>query len=170
MKAIDLYYQAEGVPEIQHLEAAPDETFGAVKARLRDKHNLADDTQMFVEDDEDPTADNVLIRDRAGPKGVKLHLSRCRHVAVTVTFNNKTVERRFAPATTVARVKSWAAEHEFGMTKEEAGEHVLQIAGTHERPAPNTHLGTLTRPKTCSVQFDLVPDERVNGASKWGDL
>lgn len=170
MKVIDLYYQAEGVLDIQHFEAAPDDTFGSVKARLRDKHNIADDAVVFVEDDEDPTDDRVLLSERAGPKGLKLHLSRCRHVAVTVTFNGKTVERRFAPAATVARVKTWAAEREFGMTKEEAGEHVLQIGGTHERPAPNTHLGTLTRPKSCSVAFDLVPDERVNGACPEGNL
>ena len=29
------------------------------------------------------------------------------------------------------------------MTDEEAGEHVLQIAGTQDRPAPGTHIGTL---------------------------
>ena len=49
------------------------------------------------------------------------------------------------------------------MTPEEAGEHVLQVAGTQERPAPGTHLGALTTHPTCKVAFDLVPDERVNG-------
>jgi hypothetical protein len=50
------------------------------------------------------------------------------------------------------------------MTPEEAGEHVLQIAGTHDRPAPSTHLGALAACPHCQVIFDLVPDQRVNGS------
>ena len=50
------------------------------------------------------------------------------------------------------------------MTEEEAGEHVLQIAGTQDRPPPGAHIGTLTSCPACRVHFDLVPDERINGA------
>ena len=50
------------------------------------------------------------------------------------------------------------------MTEEEAGEHVLQIVGTQDRPPPGAHIGTLTSCPTCRVHFDLVPDERINGA------
>jgi hypothetical protein len=57
------------------------------------------------------------------------------------------------------------------MTEEEAGEHLLQIAGTTDRPTPGTHIGTLTSCPDCRVRFDLVPDERVNGsAEKTGDI
>ena len=52
------------------------------------------------------------------------------------------------------------------MSEDEAGEHVLQIAGTHDRPAPGTHIGSLTNDKADSLSFDLVPDERVNGAAR----
>jgi len=51
------------------------------------------------------------------------------------------------------------------MTDEDAGEHVLQVAGSHDRPAPGTHIGALTDGKVCGLAFDLVPDQRVNGAS-----
>ena len=50
------------------------------------------------------------------------------------------------------------------MTGEEAGEHVLQIAGTKDRPDPGTHLGTIASCPACKIAFDLVPDERVNGS------
>ena len=53
------------------------------------------------------------------------------------------------------------------MSAEEAGEHVLQIVGTHERPSPGTHVGALNDDKERVVAFDLVPDERVQGAP-WG--
>jgi hypothetical protein len=52
----------------------------------------------------------------------------------------------------------------FGMSEEEAGEHVLQIAGTHNRPAPGTHIGALVSHGQCRIAFNLVPEERVNGA------
>ena len=88
------------------------------------------------------------------------------HVAVAVAFNGETVHHRFGPGTTVARVKTWAAERKFGMTPQEAGEHVLQIAGTKDRPDPGTHLGSIASCPDCRIAFDLVPNERVNG---WGD-
>lgn len=164
MKTIDLFYQGEGLVEIQHLEIGSDATFGDVAARLREKHGLDAEAVLFAEDGEEPLADDALVRDVAKAAGVKVHLHRCRQIDVAVTFNRETVNRRFAPGATVARVKQWAAVKKFGMTEEEAGEHVLQIAGTHERPSPSTHIGALTNRKTCALAFDLVPDERINGA------
>lgn len=164
MKTIDLFYQGEGVGEIEHLEIAPDTTFAQLKARLVEKHGGSPDALLFAENDDDPLDDAQTVKERTDGKGLKLHLHRCRHIAVTVTFNGETIDRKFAPGATVARVKRWAAERKFGMTKEEAGEHVLQIAGTHERPAPGTHIGALATPRTCALAFDLVADERVNGA------
>lgn len=164
MKSIDLFYQGEGLGEIEHLEVEPDATFAVIKARLAEKHGVAADAFLFIEDEEDPLDDNERVGDRAGATGLKLHLSRCRHIEVTVTFNGENVDRRFPPSATVARVKRWAAERKFEMSEEEAGEHVLQIVGTHDRPAPGTHIGALAPRNTCAQAFDLVADERVNGA------
>ena len=97
-----------------------------------------------------------------------MHVHRCRHVEVTVSFNGETVRHHFGPGSTVARVKHWAAVHKFKMTEAEAGEHVLQITGTHDRPAPGTHLGSLVSCPKCAIAFDLVPDQRINGASAKG--
>lgn len=165
MKSIDLFYQGEGLGEIKHLEIEPDATFVTLKARLVEVHGLAPDVLCFLEDEDDPIGDDVPLAEHTSPKGLKVHVHRCRHVEVTVTFNGETVERRLGPGATIAHVKRWAAERKFGMSEEEAGEHVLQIAGTHERPAPGTHIGALTDGKACGLAFDLVPDERVNGAS-----
>ena len=166
MKSIDLFCQGEGVGEIVHIELALDATFAVLKSRLTEKYRIPDDALLFIEDEDDPIDESVLVKDRATAMGLKVHIHRCRHVKVTVMFNGKTVECHFPPSATVARVKRWAAEKEFGMSEEEAGEHVLQIAGTHERPAPGTHIGALTNDKADSLSFDLVPDERVNGAAK----
>ena len=165
MTSIDIFYQGEGIREIAHFEAAPDHSFAAVKIAIIDKHGLDKETLIYLEDRDEPVDESWLLRDYAGQAGIKVHLHRCRHVEVAVTFNSEMVHHPFGPGTTVARVKTWAAERKFGMTEEEAGEHVLQIAGTHERPTPGMHIGAITQRKNCAVAFDLVADERVNGES-----
>ena len=165
MKIIDVFYQGEGLGEVKHLEIETGTTFAVLKARLAEKHGFRLDVLVFLEDQDDPIADLVEIAEHATRQGLKVHLHCHRRVKVTVTFNGKTVERHFGPSATVARVKRWAAEREFGMSSEEAGEHVLQIAGTHDRPSPGTHIGALADGRVRLVAFDLVPDERVQGAS-----
>jgi plasmid stabilization system protein ParE len=163
MESVDIFYQIEGCREIQHLEVPAEHNFGTVKALLIEKHGLPAETILFLEDTDEPVDELIVVRERMGSHGVKAHLHRCRHVEVSVIFNGESVEHRFGPSATVARIKRWAAENKFGMTPEEAGEHVLQIAGTHDRPAPNTHVGALVAYPHCQVIFDLVPDQRVNG-------
>ena len=163
MKTIDVFYQGEGLGEVGHLEIEAGATFAALKARLAEKHGFRLDVRVFLEDEDDPIGDLTEIAKHATPRGLKVHLHRRRRVRVTVTFNGKTVERHFSPSATVARVKRWAAVREFGMSADEAGEHVLQITGTHDRPTPGTHIGALHDRRVRVVAFDLVPDERVQG-------
>jgi len=163
MKTIDVFYQGEGLKEIEHIELGADKDFAALKAKLVEKHGLPAESLLFLEDDEDPIDEHARVADHAGMCGVKAHVHRCRRIDVRVRFNGKNVERKFAPGATIARVKHWAAEKEFGMSAQEAGEHVLQLFGSHERPAPGTHLGALVDCKKCQLAFDLVADERVNG-------
>lgn len=164
MQLIDIFYQGEDIQELDHLEVCADHSVAAVKALLIAKHGLAADILLFLEDRDEPLDDILIVREHAGPTGIKAHVHRCRHVEVAVTFNGETVHHRFSPATTIARVKQWAAVDKFHMSEAEAGEHVLQITGTHDRPAPGTHLGKLTTCPRCRIAFSLVADERVNGA------
>ena len=165
MNVIDVFYQGEGIREIEHIEVGDDHSFSAVKAILIEKHGLEKDLLIFLEDCDEPIDELLIVREHAGSCGIKAHLHRCRHIEVTVTFNGEPAHHRFGPGTTVARVKRWAAEHKFGMSHEEASEHVLQLTGSHDRPAPGSHLGALAACPSCRLAFDLVPDQRVNGAS-----
>jgi hypothetical protein len=164
MESIDIFYQGHGIREFEHIEVQPDQTVAIIKAVLIEKHGCELDTLIFMEDQEAPLEDHMVIGTLCGAAGVRVHLHRCRHVSVEVTFGGEPVQHTFAPGTTVARVKYWAAVEKFHMTPEEAGEHHLQIAGTQDRPAPGTHIGTLASCPDCLVRFDLVPDQRVNGA------
>ena len=164
MKTIDIFYQGEGLRKIEHLVIEADVTFAIVKAKLSERHGFGVDALLFAEDEDAPLEDTARVFDNDCATGLRLHLNRCRRIKVYVTFNGVTVDREFAPGATVARVKRWITERGFQMSKADAGEHLLQISGTHDRPDPNIHVGTLSPPKTCTVHFDLIPDERVNGA------
>jgi hypothetical protein len=161
LKTITIFYQREGVAGADALEFHPGALVSDLRTALVAKHGVAGDTLIFFEDEEEPAEPERALEGKSGT--VKVHAHRCRHVEVEVTFNSRTVKRKFAPAATIARVKRWAAETEFKMTPEEAGEHVLQLAGSEDRPGPGVHVGTLVTHPTCRVLFDLVPNERING-------
>jgi hypothetical protein len=164
MTTIDVFYQGEHIREIEHLEIDDGYSVGAVKTLILQKHGGDAAILLFLEDADEELDEATLITTLGCVSGLKLHLHRCYHVEVEVTFAGETVHHKFRPGATVARIKCWAAERKFGMTEEEASEHRLQITGTQDRPAPSTHIGTLATCPACRVAFDLVPDERVNGA------
>jgi len=124
MAKIDIYYQGEGLRGIQHLEVHPDSNLGEVKVMLIEKHGLPADILIFLEDAEDPADEASAIHAHKGKAGVKLHVHRSHKIEVAVTYNGCTVEHHFGPGTTIAHVKQWAAEREFGMSAEDAGEHL----------------------------------------------
>jgi hypothetical protein len=165
MTSIDIFYQGEHIREIEHIEIDDGSSVGAVKAMILEKHGGEAAMLVFREDSDEALDEAILVATLDCLAGLKLHLHRCGEVTVAVTFADETVHHAFRPGATIARIKRWAAEHKFGMTEEEASEHRLQIAGTHDRPAPGTHIGTLAACPDCRVSFDLVPDERVNGAA-----
>jgi hypothetical protein len=169
MSTIDIFYQGEGIPEVAHIEADAEQTFAFLKRAIAEKHGLDTEALLYLEDKDEPVEEQRVLREHAGGVGIKAHVHRCRHVHVEVTFNSETVHHEFGPGTTVARVKTWAAEHKFHMSPQDAGEHVLQIAGSKDRPDPGTHLGTLVRCPQCRVAFDLVPNERINGDGYRGE-
>lgn len=163
MKRIDLFYQGQQLDGLKHMELDADTTVGVLRKMLIEKHGLPLTVLVFLEDIDEPVGNEEKLLDYATPKGLKIHIHSARELKVLVTFNGKTVEAHFAPSATVSLVKRWAAEKEFGMSPSDAGEHVLQLAGTADRPAPGTHIGSLLDDKDRLIAFDLVPDERVQG-------
>src|SRR5579872_7099731 len=131
MIAVNVFYQGEGLREIEHLEVSEEQALSALKSLLIQRHGLPAEFLIFLEDGDEPLDQTLPVRECSSSGSVKLHLHRCRHVEVAVSFNGKTVEHRFAPAATIARVKRWAAEKQFGMSRDEATEHVLQIGRAH---------------------------------------
>ena len=163
MKTIDVYYQADDIGALEHLEIDAEATFGALQALIAEKHGLPADALLFLEDETEPVDAKAPLKGKAGRAGIKAHIHRCREVGVVVHFKDKTVRESFAPGATIARIKHWAAVRKFGMTEEEASHHHLQLVGTTDQPDPGTHIGTLAACPKCKVEFDLVSTPKVNG-------
>lgn len=164
MTKIEILLQGEGIADIELVEldegAGPAEILAI--ALERRQGGETGDYLVFVEDQEEPLAPGHQLHRHPHGEPHRVHVHRCRNVAVTVTFNGRPETRDFAPSRTVAAVKAWAAKA-FHMDPRDAAEHVLQLAGTADRPEPDTHLGSLVRHGHCEVRFDLVPLKRVEG-------
>ena len=158
---VRIFIQGEGIVDIAQLDVNGEESFAFLKALLIRRFSLDATIALLLEDVDEPPDEHKAIGEHG--KHVKVHVHRCTRVAVTVTFNHRHVEHSFPPSATIARVKAWAAD-KLGMSPEDATEHVLQISGTHTRPSPGAHLGSLVSCPHCQAKFDLVPEERVNGA------
>lgn len=168
MKTIDVLLQSHGLPDIAVLEAKPGDTLAKTVSQI----DLPGDKEgrfLFLEDIDGAIDGHAVIEellpllpdDAIGP--LRIHVSHCRHVEVSVHFNGDTEKRRVTPSATIERVKRWAARRAFHLSPRDAAEHVLQIKGTTTRPDRDMHIGTLTHGHTCSVAFDLVPFQRVEG-------
>lgn len=168
MTSIRVYVQSEHFSDIKLLEI--DEA-----ASLADLQRAAlallpvdidgSKLSMSIEDDEvegDDPAPQRRVKDLNQGNGVRVHLHRCKRIAVEVRFAGRTEQRPFAPGTTIGRIRLWAGR-QFGMKPGDIAEHVLQIAGTNEQPDLDTHVGALAQHPRCAIVFDLVPAHRING-------
>lgn len=158
-----LFVQIEGRNGILEIEVGDAPPARDLFDRLAEAGvTFADDTFVFLDESETP-----LDRDCATPvkdlrHGARLHVSRCRKIAVTVRFVEKTVKRDFPPGVRVRTVKMWAAR-EFDLDRKDAAEHVLQLCNSKTRPTSDTPLHALVDGCACAVCFDLVPEKRVEG-------
>ena len=165
MKATEVLLQGECIPDIQVVKVGVDDTIKdllEVAAKYR-KEAIEGDFFVFLEGSAEPSGDGEKLPESKDRHPVPLHVHRCRQVLVTVTFNGVSKGHEFAPGTTVADVKKFAAIREFGMKPADAAEHVLQFTGSAERPEPETHVGALVTCPDCRISFDLVPHKRVEG-------
>jgi hypothetical protein len=95
--------------------------------------------------------------------GMRVHVSRCKKVAVTVRYFGKTPKsREFAPAVRVKVVKDWAVKA-FELSPTEAARHSLRLPDVQEELSGDVQIGSLVVQDTCGVTLDLVPSDRING-------
>jgi hypothetical protein len=163
MTTRDTLLQGEAITDIQLISLDDDASLEDVlreAAKLRNADAAEEDGayHVYVQDEDAPL--KRLPKPKPGIP-LCLHVSRCRKVDVSVSYNGKTKALELAPSRTVGAVKLLAAIKLFGMSEHDAAEHVLQLAGTDTRPDTDIHIGSLAR--RCKIAFDLVPHVRVEG-------
>lgn len=166
MSKINVFLQGEGIKDIMRLQLEPRSTVLEVKRACESGLGVQmnGEVAVFLEDGDEPLEDTATLESQPSKHGVRLHVHRCRRVAVNVKYSDRTMEHAFAPGVTVGTVKSLAAK-QFGITKEDAAELILQIAGTKEQPDVDVHIGTLATCPACAIALDLVPNSRIQGTA-----
>jgi hypothetical protein len=132
----------------------------ATIATLAEAIGLADATG-WLEDIDEPLNLADEIGKVVGDKG-HLHLGHRRKVEVTINFAGKTTTHRFAPGTTIGRVRHWAVgDNGFNLPQKERPKHEVGICGTGVIADRNDHVGTLAT--DCALCLDLAPKDRFQG-------
>ena len=163
MKPFEILLQGEAISDVQLIslaEGAGHADVLAAAAKLREAGHDGD-FLIFEQDEEKPLDPRRALPKPKPGRPLCLHVHRCTKIKVEVSYNGRTQSVELAPGRTVGAVKTLAAVKLFGMTPHDAAEHVLQLAGTNDRPDVDTHIGSLAR--RCAVVFDLVPLVRVEG-------
>lgn len=163
MKKITLFIQAQdrqGVSEIELLEGF---SVGDLLKSLKGFGiSVDDETSIFIGESDERVDCNCQDHKIDCKHGSRVHVCRCRRIECKVNYLEKTAERGFAPGTRLRSVKDWAVKH-FHMNPNDAGEHVLQLCCSSERPTTDTVLQQLVKHHECALCFDLVPEVRVEG-------
>lgn len=130
-----------------------------VAERLR---RSATELLIFVENEDKPLGASAVLDDVL-PADQCLHIHRCLHVAVAVTYNQKTIAGDFGPATTIGRLRDWAVHHtEFGFHESDAACLRLQLPdGTF--PDERDHVGQFVHHPDCGVVFTLAEHRKPQG-------
>ena len=168
MEPIEIFLQGEGIRDIVLVRVPASGTVGDILAAARAQGFLADAgdaTVLVLLEDADEALEPgaTLAASCIGHRG-RVHVHRCRRVAVTVTYNGRQVEREFAPSATMRRVKKWLdGPHGFDLHGVDATEHLLQRCNSAERPDEDAHIGALVKAGQCALCFDLVAKRRVEG-------
>lgn len=163
MSKIVIFVQVQGRPGVTEIELVEGASVADLLAALAAASIPVDaETSIYIDEAEEHFDYERRDHPCGLKRGCRVHVCRCRRIATTVNFLEKTGERAFPPGVRVRAVKAWAVHH-FGMNPKDAAEHVLQLCNSSERPASDTPLQQLTKNNRCEVCFDLVPEKRVEG-------
>ena len=167
MAETELFVQGEGMRDIALVRVPEGGTVRDVVEAARVHGLRAEDGEapnVTVEnDDAELDLDASLSAAGIAERG-RVHVHRCKRVAVSVNFNAGQKTDDFPPSTTVKRLKKWAeGKKGFDLSEADAADHLLQVCGSAERPDEDTHIGSLVEVPDCSLCFDLVPKSRVEG-------
>lgn len=161
-----------GQPAVS-VKACADHTLKAVLARAgvaeqgelaaflpRDEHGKDDDEG----DDEEHAGEHLhkTLGTLGIGRGGRIVCSTCRWVAVSVHYQNETLEHRFRPSARVGRVLRWVT-NKLRLNAEEYDVIKLKLSGGTDALRNDVRLAELLHGHTCSLGLELILTPRVNG-------
>lgn len=164
---IELFLQGEGITDITLVRVPRDGTARDIIEAAR-AHGLSTpdgaEALVLAEDADEPLAPDATLEAAGIAHRGRVHVHRCRQVAVSVNFNADQKTEDFPPSATVGRVKKWAVgKKAFDLQGVDATEHLLQVCNSAVRPDEDVHIGTLVTVPDCGLCLDLVAKQRVEG-------
>ena len=158
-----IFIQAEGKPGVTEAEIT-------IPATVRDLHEafkthgieFDKEFEAFVDEADAPVPHDAKAVVEGLKHGLRVHVTRCKKIKVTVHYMHRTIGRAFAPGTRVRTVKQWAVR-ELKLNPTDAGEHVLQLCNSTIQPPTDAALAELVNGRSCDVCFDFVPEKRIEG-------
>ena len=119
------------------------------------------DPIAWREDCDDPLDLGLSVGEAVGDRQ-HVHVSRCRHITVTVHFAGRDKTHDFAPGTTIGRIRKWAVgDHGFDLPANERPKHEVGVCGAGTVADRDAHVGTLAA--ECALCLDLAPKDRFQG-------
>lgn len=163
MSNVLIFIQAHDRSDILEAEISAVATVGELHDALEVLGVTVDaETFIFVDEAEEHEDKERHEPLRHVKHGSRVHVGRCRRIATTVNFLDKSEAREFPPGARVRAIKEWAV-HTFDLNPKDAAEHVLQLCNSPDRPTTDTPLHQLVHGHHCALCFDLVPEKRVEG-------
>lgn len=162
MTDIPLFLQFEGDPRIEMVTLREDARVADVRARaVALGFPALADALVFHQGDDQPLDEKRSLKAQKVAQKDRLCLHHCRQLHVTIRFAGEDKQHPFPASATIAEVKAWYVD-KIDMPEKDASEHVLQVAGTEDRPSPDVMIGSL-KSEQCRIALSLVPIKRVEG-------
>jgi hypothetical protein len=124
---------------------------------------VTDRTVTLVEDTEIELSDELTVLEAEIADDAHLHVARRNKVHVEIGYLGDTRSQDVSPAVTIRKIRKWALGPEgFDLPPDQRAKHVLVLAGTQDRPTPETHVGSLVD-EDHRVRLELVSKHQVAG-------
>jgi hypothetical protein len=162
-----IYLHFSNSRTVTEITAKKEATVGSLIKEYASKNasnpDYEEDLEVTIEnmDEElpkDATLEKLKIND-----GEHLHFSRCKKVAVSISYNGATFQHNFAPATTIGKVLKKALKH-FDIDETAGSALSLFLTSECDEAIPgNEHIGSLTGYPTCGIKLFLSKKKNIQG-------
>ncbi len=163
---IEILIEGEGIESVEAVILPAGGTVATIVQFAARKGGYPEsDAILFVEEDGQPLALDVVVSESYPHRHRKHHVHRVRDIEVVVQYMARCVEHRYPPSTKVETVLAWAIKAIGTIDAAIAPEFELALPGSKEELPGSKHIGSLVRHPCRRLVLDLVRGVIPNGAA-----